>query len=98
MVVENGGQMCAGPNWQSATIGFQGAGGSSAAAYPLAFNGKILDDNLPESGWSVSPLPICGNGILEKIGRASWRERAGFTTLGGANNNAGVTLPSTLTI
>src|SRR5438309_66424 len=52
-------------NGQSATIGFQGAGGASAAAYPLTFNGKILDDNLPDAGWSVSPLPICGNGILE---------------------------------
>src|SRR5438094_1237914 len=57
--------MSAGANGQSATIGFQGAGGASAAAYPLTFNGKILDDNLPDAGWSVSPLPICGNGILE---------------------------------
>src|SRR5882724_10551412 len=57
--------MSSGANGQSATIGFQGAGGASAAAYPLTFNGKILDDNLPDAGWSVSPLPICGNGILE---------------------------------
>jgi len=57
--------MSSGANGQSATIGFQGAGGASATAYPLTFNGKILDDNLPDAGWSVSPLPICGNGILE---------------------------------
>src|SRR6185295_8105658 len=53
----------AGSNGQSATIGFQGAGGS--AAYPLTFNGKILDDNLPDAGWSVAPLPICGNSLVE---------------------------------
>src|SRR5207253_8509607 len=44
---------------------FQGAGGASATAYPLTFNGKILDDNRPNSGWSVSPLPVCGNGAVE---------------------------------
>src|SRR5262249_10452657 len=36
-----------------------------AAAYPLTFNGKILDDNLPDSGWSVSPLRYCGDGIVQ---------------------------------
>ena len=55
----------AGANGQTATIGFQGAGGASATAYPLTFNGKILDDNRPNSGWSVSPLPVCGNGAVE---------------------------------
>src|SRR5207249_338169 len=45
-------------NGQSATIGFQGAGGASAAAYPLVFNGKILDDNRHETeGFSVHPRP-----------------------------------------
>src|SRR5947199_988015 len=57
--------MSAGANGQSATIGFQGAGGASATAYPLTFNGKILDDNLPNAGWSVSPLPYCGDGIVQ---------------------------------
>jgi hypothetical protein len=57
--------MSANANGQSATIGFQGTGGGSATAYPLTFNGKILDDNLPNAGWSVAPLPICGNGITE---------------------------------
>jgi hypothetical protein len=52
-------------NGQNATIGFQGAGGASAAAYPLTFNGKILDDNLPDSGWSVSELRYCGDGIVQ---------------------------------
>lgn len=44
-------------NDQSATVGLQGAGGSSARARPLVFNGKVLDDNRPHSGWSVAPLP-----------------------------------------
>ena len=35
-------------NGQAATIGFQGAGGASATAYPLTCNGKILDDNRPD--------------------------------------------------
>src|SRR5205823_4125036 len=57
--------MSSGANGQSATIGFQGAGGASATAYPLTFNGKILDDNLPNAGWSVSPLRYCGDGIVQ---------------------------------
>ncbi len=52
-------------NGQGATIGFQTAGGSSATAYPLTFNGKVLDDNRPAMGFSAAPLPICGNGIIE---------------------------------
>src|SRR6185369_15737075 len=55
--------LSANSNGQNATIGFQSAGG--AGATPLTFNGKILDDNLPDSGWSVAPLPICGNSIVE---------------------------------
>lgn len=43
-------------NGQSATIGFQRAGGSSAIAHPISCNAKIMDDNrLPEE-WSVSPV------------------------------------------
>jgi hypothetical protein len=42
---------------QGATIGFQLAGGSSAKAFPLTYNGKILDDNIGKSeGWSVCPV------------------------------------------
>ncbi|MCW5890320.1 MAG: hypothetical protein KIT14_07180 [bacterium] len=50
---------------QTATIGWQGAGGAAATARALTFNGRILDDNLPNAGWSVSPIPVCGNGIGE---------------------------------
>src|SRR6185503_5055150 len=52
-------------NGQNATIGFQGAGGSGATAYPLTCNGKILDDNRVGEGWSVAPLPVCGNSLTE---------------------------------
>jgi hypothetical protein len=41
-------------NGQGATIGFQGAGGASATTVqPLGCNGKILDDNRPDEGWSA---------------------------------------------
>lgn len=44
-------------NGQSATIGFQGSGGSSATAYPIVYNGKVLDDNRDDTeGWSVCPV------------------------------------------
>lgn len=44
-------------NGQSATIGFQTAGGASAKAYPISYNGKVLDDNRDDSeGWSVCPV------------------------------------------
>ena len=44
-------------NGQSATIGFQLAGGGSAKAYPIIYNGKILDDNRDNSmGWSIAPV------------------------------------------
>jgi hypothetical protein len=44
-------------NGQSATIGFQLGGGSSAKSYPITFNGKVLDDNRDDAeGWSVSPI------------------------------------------
>lgn len=49
--------MNADANGQSATIGFQTAGGSSSTAYPIIYNGKILDDNRDNSmGWSVCPV------------------------------------------
>src|SRR5882724_5899468 len=40
-------------NGQAATIGFQTAGGSGATAFPLTFNGKVLDDNNNSEGWSI---------------------------------------------
>jgi hypothetical protein len=53
-------------NGQAATIGFQGAGGAAATTVaPLTCNGKILDDNRPGEGWSIAPLPICGNSLVE---------------------------------
>src|SRR5262249_2079275 len=74
----------AGANGQSATIGFQGAGGASAKAYPLTFNGKILDDNLPDSGWSVSPLRYCGDALVQSA--SPFGEQC---DLGAANGAAG---------
>src|SRR6185436_9242593 len=50
---------------QTATIGFQGAGGASATAYPINMNAKILDDDRQTAGWSVAPLPVCGNSVVE---------------------------------
>ncbi|MBI1289422.1 MAG: hypothetical protein GC178_17785 [Flavobacteriales bacterium] len=41
-------------NGQSATIGFQT---SSSKAYPIVYNGKVLDDNRDDAeGWSVCPV------------------------------------------
>ncbi|MBL4657450.1 MAG: hypothetical protein JKX73_05575 [Flavobacteriales bacterium] len=42
---------------QTATIGFQMAGGASAKVYPIGCNAAVLDDNLAqESGWSICPV------------------------------------------
>ena len=46
---------------QSATIGYQGAGGSSATAYAISCNARIIDDNADDSdaseqGWSIAPI------------------------------------------
>ena len=50
-------EMSPSANGQSATIGFQTAGGSTAKAYPIVYNGKVLDDNRDDSeGWSVCPV------------------------------------------
>src|ERR1051325_4534708 len=50
---------------KAAAGGYQSGGGASATAYPLTLNGKILDDNQEIAGWSVAPLPQCGNGIVD---------------------------------
>ncbi len=56
-------------NGQTATLGFQGAGGAGAATVmPIGCNAKVLDDNINDSGWSIAPLPLCGNGIDESLG------------------------------
>ena len=56
----NGQQWSNGSNINTA-IGFQLAGGASAKAFPITFNGKVLDDNSTNSnvgneGWSVCPV------------------------------------------
>jgi hypothetical protein len=43
-------------NGQNGVIGFQMAGGASAKAFPITCLGKVMDDNRPSEGWSVSPL------------------------------------------
>jgi hypothetical protein len=40
-------------NGISATIGFQGAGGASGNAQPITCNGKVMDDNRSDEGWSI---------------------------------------------
>ena len=85
-------------NGQLATIGFQGAGGSAAAAYPLACNGKILDDNdAHDEGWSVHPKAV-GRAALHGAMAHSPDDIAGFTSLSGNDSTATVTLPFGLTI
>lgn len=49
----------------AATIGFQGAGGAGATSFPLTFDGKVLASDRPNMGWSISPLPECGNSVVE---------------------------------
>src|SRR5436190_334778 len=90
-------------NGQTATIGFQGAGGSGATAFPLTFNGKILDDNRPNEGWSIeagradlglatmSALMACSP---DDIGV----DTPAFTTLTGDNAIAGVAMPFSVAI
>jgi hypothetical protein len=68
-------------NGQTATIGWQGAGGAAAQAMPVGCNAKVLDDNRNDSGWSVAPLPVCGNGIVEALGNEQCDQ-------GGANGSA----------
>ena len=53
---------------QTATIGFQRAGGGSAVAHPISCNAPVLDDNRTDAGWSVTALPVCGNGLQEAAG------------------------------
>src|SRR5207249_1786717 len=90
-------------NGQAATIGFQGAGGAGATAFPLTFNGKILDDNRPDEGWSIdvgrSDLGVATMAALmacspDDIGV----DTPAFTTLTGDNAIAGVTLPFSVSI
>src|SRR5438552_3489077 len=90
-------------NGQAATIGFQGAGGAGATAFPLTFNGKILDDNRPDEGRATgggrSDLGVATVAALmacspDDIGV----ETPALTTPTGDNAIAGVTLPFSVSI
>lgn len=51
------GQQWTGDATKNTAIGFQLGGGASAKAYPITFNGKVLDDNRSDrEGWSVCPV------------------------------------------
>src|SRR5262249_18726764 len=68
---------------QAATSGFPGAGGSSATTVqPLACNGKILDDNRSDEGWSVD-VGRAGLVTLAAQMESSPDDISGFTTLSG---------------
>src|SRR5262245_16534986 len=88
-------------NGQAATIGFQTAGGSGATAFPLTFNGKVLDDNRSSEGWSID-LHKTGAEALAAMMACSpddiGTDTPAFTTLSGDNAIAGVTLPFSVTI
>jgi hypothetical protein len=75
---------------QTATLGFQGAGGASAAATPVGCNARVLDDNRNDSGWSVAPFPVCGNGIVEGLSGEACDQ-------GGANGTSGSCCTATCT-
>jgi hypothetical protein len=85
-------------NGQTATIGFQAAGGASAVARPISCNAKVLDDNLPDEGWSIdlrSPHASALHGVLAH----SPDDLPGtFTTLSGDNSVANASLGFTLTL
>jgi hypothetical protein len=85
-------------NGQTATIGFQGAGGGSATTVqPLTCNGKILDDNMNEEGWSAD-VGRAGLVTLSAMVQHSPDDIPGtFTTISG-NNVASITLPFSVTI
>src|SRR5262249_22734480 len=91
-------------NGQSATIGFQGAGGASAAAYPLVFNGKILDDNRHSTeGFSVhlgsnNKVPAVHAMMAFSPDDLGGTDLSGRTVLSGNDATAGVTLPFSVTI
>jgi len=80
-------------NAQGATIGYQGAGGGAATTIePLTCNGKILDDNRPDEGWSAD-IGRAGLVTLSAMTAHSPDDISGFTTLSGNDNVVTVTLP-----
>src|SRR5262249_47197752 len=89
--------LSANANGQTAPIGFQGAGGATAAAHPLTFNGKILDDNRPNEGFSVHAQSTKEISV-HPLHEYSPDDISGFTSLTGDNAIAGVTLPFSVVI
>src|SRR5438477_7141731 len=80
-------------NGQAATIGFQTTGGSGATAFPLTFNGKVMDDNNPSEGWSID-LHKTGAEALSAMMACSpddiGIDTPAFTTLSGDDATASV--------
>ncbi len=84
-------------NGQTATIGWQSAGGASANARPIGCNAKVLDDNLHDEGWSIdlrSPRGSALHGVLAH----SPDDIGGFTSLSGNDSVATAALGFTLTL
>jgi hypothetical protein len=84
-------------NGQAATIGWQGAGGAGAQAQPLTCNGKILDDNRDDEGFSVDPS-VPGRHVVFAMMAHSPDDISGFTTLSGNDNIATPTMPFSVNI
>jgi hypothetical protein len=88
-------------NGQAATVGFQTAGGSGSTAFPITFNGKVLDDNRNSEGWSID-LHKTGAEALSAFMACSpddiGTDTPAFTPLSGDNTIAGVTLPFSVVI
>jgi hypothetical protein len=83
---------------QSATIGYQGAGGSGATARGITCNGKVLDDNTPLDGWSID-LGLPQGTALSGFTLSSSDDIPGtFTTLSGDDVTANATLPFSVVI
>jgi hypothetical protein len=85
-------------NGQSATIGYQGAGGAAATTVqPIVCNGKALDDNRPNEGWSAD-LGRAGDVTLAAMMQSSPDDLGGFATVPGNDAVANVALPFTVTV
>src|SRR5262249_5598815 len=84
-------------NGQAATIGFQGAGGASGNAQPITCNGKVLDDNRSDEGWSVD-ASRAGQVVLFALMESSPDDISGFTTLSGNDSTANATMPFSVTL
>src|SRR5258706_10011596 len=65
---------------QTATIGFQGAGGAAATARAITCNGKVLDDNTPLDGWSID-LGLPDGTALTGFMASSRDDLTSFTSL-----------------